>query len=191
MRQFAKCLGARSTGILQVHETPLPGLGCEERVHPEPRPQWVAGALGCSEEAGGDLAGEREHADNRFPRRGERNRMSKIGRGGNFGILSSCIQPSSNSFLSRSRALGHLRARMGREGQAPLSPSISGHLFLLDFEEGQVPSCRGCRGRMAAFHVASPPGVDGRPPARAPVTESILGSAPPLSFLLRPPFLAG
>lgn len=36
MRQFAKCLGARSTGIPQVHEIPLPGQGCEEWVHPEP-----------------------------------------------------------------------------------------------------------------------------------------------------------
>lgn len=135
--------------------------------------------------------GEREHADNRFPRRRERNRMSKIGCGGNFRIFSSCIQLSSNSFLSHSHALGHLRARIWREGQAPLSLSISGHLFLLDFEEGQVLSCRGGWGRMAAFHVASPQGVDGRPLARAPVRESILGSAPPLGFLLRLPFLAG
>lgn len=98
-------------------------------VHPELCPQWMAAALGCSEEAGGDLAGEREHADNRFPRRRERNRMSKIGCGGNFGILSSCIQPSSNSLLSRSRALGHLRAGWGGRGRPHLAPPLPDTCF--------------------------------------------------------------
>lgn len=88
--------------------------------------------------------GEREQSGNSFPRHGERNRMSKIGRGGNFGILSSCIQPSSNSFqpeqpLSWSWCPGTSQSQDGaRRGQAPLSPSTSGHLFLLDFKKGQV-----------------------------------------------------
>lgn len=89
----------------------------------------------------------REHSDNSFPRHGKRHRMSKIGRGGNFGILSSCIQPSSNSLqreqpLSRIRGFWDVSGQDGApRGQAPLSPSASRHLFLLDFEGGQVPSC--------------------------------------------------
>lgn len=44
MRQFAKCLEAWSTGILQAHEIPLPGPGSEEPGAPRAMPS----VDGCS-----------------------------------------------------------------------------------------------------------------------------------------------
>lgn len=74
---------------------------------------------------------------------------------------------SQNSPSPGAGALGHLRARM-EAGGGPLSPSTSGHLFLLGFEEGQVPSCPGGCRRMAVFRVDSPPGCGQEASCRGP-----------------------
>lgn len=111
--------------------------------------------------------------------------MSKIGRGGDSGILSICIQPSGNSFSQNSPspgagALGH--AGPGRRREGPTQHPPFGHLLLLGFQEGQVPSCPGGCRRVAVFRAGSPPGCGQEASCRGSCDGEHPPSARPCGF---------
>lgn len=121
--------------ILPVVARPSKGARCmSPSVYPEPSGEGRGGL--CRGRVERRLQGRQGLSGGSFPRHGERNRMGclKLEHGSNFGILSRCVQPSSNSFqrrqpLSRSWCPGMSQSHdWGREAQSPLGPCASGRL---------------------------------------------------------------